>query len=113
LLDITQGGGATLDVGVYTIAYTSMILGCKLSILVTHQIFDADHPERVTAVGYIGKESKVDESVCVNLGKLISVHISLFYFLVYPNGKFANLYYSITAPSQREARIIGIYNRSK
>ena len=76
------GGGALLDVGIYTISYSSFIFG--------------NHPENIKSNLYIGK-SGVDECVSINLE--------------YEEGKQAQLYSSINLDTVRDANIIGTKGR--
>ncbi|MBL4931974.1 Gfo/Idh/MocA family protein [Clostridium paridis] len=76
------GGGALLDVGIYTISYSSFIFGNK--------------PICIGSNLYIGSTG-VDECVSINL--------------TYEEGKQAQLYGAINVNSKREANIIGAEGR--
>ncbi|WP_238881608.1 Gfo/Idh/MocA family protein [Clostridium sp. YIM B02551] len=76
------GGGALLDVGIYTISYSSFIFGNK--------------PISIGSNLYIGSTG-VDECVSINL--------------TYEEGKQAQLYGAINVNSKREANIIGAEGR--
>ncbi|MDD7793345.1 Gfo/Idh/MocA family protein [Clostridium sp. 'White wine YQ'] len=76
------GGGALLDVGIYTISYSSFIFGNK--------------PISIGSNLYIGSTG-VDECASINL--------------TYNEGKQAQLYGAINVNSKREANIIGTEGR--
>ncbi|OOM74196.1 glucose--fructose oxidoreductase precursor [Clostridium puniceum] len=76
------GGGALLDVGIYTISYSSFIFG--------------NHPKNIKSTLYIGKTG-VDECVSINLE--------------YENGKQSQLYGAINLDTVRDANIIGTKGR--
>ena len=76
------GGGALLDVGIYTISYSSFIFG--------------NRPKNIKSNLYIGK-SGVDECVSINLE--------------YEAGKQAQLYGAINLDTVRDANIIGTKGR--
>lgn len=76
------GGGALLDVGIYTISYSSFIFG--------------NHPKDIKSNLYMGK-SGVDECVSINLE--------------YYGGKQAQLYAAINLDTVRDANIIGTKGR--
>lgn len=82
LFDKDLGGGALLDVGIYTVSYSAFILG--------------NYPESIKSNFYIGKTG-VDECVSINLG--------------YKNGIQAQLYAAINLDTTREADIIGTKGR--
>lgn len=71
------GGGALLDVGVYTIALAYMVFGA---------------PSLITSLAHIG-ETDVDEQASILLG--------------YDAGQIANLFCAIRTETLKEARIIG------
>ncbi len=71
------GGGALLDVGVYTIALAYMVFG---------------PPSEVTSIAHIG-QTNVDEQASILLG--------------YDTGEIANLFCAIRTETLKEARIIG------
>ena len=71
------GGGALLDVGVYTIALAYMVFG---------------PPSEVTSIAHIG-QTNVDEQASILLG--------------YDTGQIANLFCAIRTETLKEARIIG------
>lgn len=71
------GGGALLDVGVYTIALAYMVFGA---------------PSEITSLAHIG-ETRVDEQAAILLG--------------YDTGQIANLFCAIRTETENEARIIG------
>lgn len=72
------GGGSLLDVGVYTISFSSMILGSK--------------PKYIAGMPYIGATG-VDERASIILG--------------YENGVFANLFCGVSARMSNDAFIYG------
>ncbi|KHD36228.1 dehydrogenase [Clostridium acetobutylicum] len=72
------GGGALLDVGIYTVSYSSFIFG--------------NHPSNIKSNFYIGKTG-IDECVSINLG--------------YESGKQSQLYAAINLDTTRTANIIG------
>lgn len=76
------GGGALLDVGIYTLSYGTYLLG--------------NNPIDIRSNMFIGK-TEVDENVEISL--------------TYENGVQAQLYSSITLPTRREANIIGTEGR--
>lgn len=76
------GGGALLDVGIYTISYSSFIFG--------------NHPKDIKSNLYIGKTG-VDECVSIDLE--------------YEDGKQAQLYAAINLDTVRDANIIGTKGR--
>ncbi|WP_160688078.1 Gfo/Idh/MocA family oxidoreductase [Clostridium sp. C2-6-12] len=76
------GGGALLDVGIYTVSYSSFIFG--------------NYPKNIKSNLYIGK-SGIDESVSINLE--------------YEEGKQAQLYAAINLDTVRDANIIGTKGR--
>lgn len=76
------GGGALLDVGIYTISYSSFIFG--------------NYPKDIKSNLYIG-ETGVDECVSINLE--------------YEEGKQAELYAAINLNTVRDANIIGTKGR--
>jgi len=78
LFNLELGGGALLDVGVYTISLAYMIFGGA--------------PERITGIAHIG-ETGVDEQAAMILG--------------YKNGELAILHTAIRTRTFQEARIIG------
>ena len=78
LFDLNLGGGALLDVGVYTVSFASMIYGGA--------------PESVSALAHIGSTGS-DENTGIVLG--------------YPGGGLALLHASLTADTTREATIVG------
>lgn len=82
LFDKNLGGGALLDVGIYTVSYSSFIFGKP--------------PKSIRSNFYIGKTG-VDECVSINLG--------------YDDGKQAQLYGAINLNTIREANIIGTKGR--
>jgi len=77
LTEISQGGGAMLDIGVYAVAFSSMILG---------------KPSKVSASGFLGS-TNVDE------------HISIT--LTHPEEKLSSLFVTFRSFTGREARILG------
>lgn len=77
LLNPALAGGALLDVGVYVLAYASMVFG---------------RPAQIQAVGHIG-ETGVDEQVAM--------------VLKYDQGQIASLTCAIRTPSPQGARIDG------
>lgn len=77
LLNPALAGGALLDVGVYVLAYASMVFG---------------RPAQVQAVAHIG-ETGVDEQVAMALK--------------YPGGQIASLTCAVRTPSPQGARIDG------
>jgi len=78
LFNLELGGGALLDVGVYTVSFAYMIFGGA--------------PERITGMAHIG-ETGVDEQAAMILG--------------YKNGELAILHTAIRTSTFQEARIIG------
>lgn len=76
------GGGALLDVGIYTISYSSFIFG--------------NNPKDIKSNLYIGK-SGVDECVSINIE--------------YEEGKQSQLYAAINLDTVRDANIIGTKGR--
>ncbi len=77
LLDPALAGGALLDVGVYVLAYASMVFG---------------RPAQIQAAAHIG-ETGVDEQVAMTLK--------------YPGGQLASLTCAVRTPSPQGARIDG------
>jgi predicted dehydrogenase len=77
LYDPQQGGGALLDIGIYPISLTSMVLG---------------PPNRVTGVAHLGQSGVDDQSACL---------------LGYEGGAMAVLSFSQTTDAPREAVISG------
>lgn len=77
LFDPNLGGGALLDVGVYTLSFASMVLG---------------EPSKISGVATLG-QSGVDEVVGITLG--------------YPSGAVADLYTTVRANTPHEATILG------
>ena len=71
------GGGALLDVGVYTIALAYMVFGA---------------PSKVTSLAHLG-QTNVDEQASILLG--------------YDSGQIANLFCAISTETSKEARITG------
>jgi dihydrodiol dehydrogenase / D-xylose 1-dehydrogenase (NADP) len=84
LTDPNLSGGALLDIGIYTIA---------LSTMVYHEL-----PSKIQALGKIG-ETGVDELVSIQLN--------------YSNNKMASLICSIITPMNKEAMIYGTKGRIK
>lgn len=82
LLNKELGGGALLDVGIYTISFASMILGKK--------------PEKVKSISYIG-QTGVDEQTAVILG--------------YEGGELAQLTSAVRTNSTHDAWILGTEGR--
>jgi predicted dehydrogenase len=81
LFDPALGGGALLDVGVYTISWASMLLG---------------QPKRISSMAHIG-ETGVDEQAAMILG--------------YEQGQLAVLYTAIRTSSPGEGIIMGTEGR--
>lgn len=75
------GGGALLDIGVYPLAFTSMILGV---------------PDRITSLALFG-QTGVDEQASLTLA--------------YQQGQLANLYFSFLADTPSEVIIMGSRGR--
>lgn len=75
------GGGALLDVGVYPLAFTSMILGA---------------PDRISSLALFG-QTGVDEQASLTLA--------------YQQGQLANLYFSFLADTPSEVIIMGSRGR--
>ena len=71
------GGGALLDVGVYTIALAYMVFGA---------------PSKITSLAHLG-QTNVDEQASILLG--------------YDSGQIANLFCAIRTETSKDARIIG------
>lgn len=78
LFDKNLGGGALLDVGIYTVSYSSFIFG--------------NYPKSIKSNLYMGK-TEVDECISINLE--------------YEEGKQAQLYAAINLNTIRDASIIG------
>ena len=78
LFNPALGGGALLDVGVYTISLAAMVLGSQ--------------PARITGLAHLG-ETGVDEQAGM--------------VLAYPEGQLAVLSTSVRASTPGEARIVG------
>ncbi len=77
LLNPALGGGALLDVGIYTVAFSSMLLGA---------------PTKIAAMSHIG-ESGVDEQSAIVLG--------------HDRGQLAVLHTAVRTGTPQEARILG------
>jgi len=82
LFDPALGGGALLDVGIYTISMASMVLGAK--------------PDRIESTATMG-ETGVDEQSAFILG--------------YEGGELAVLYTAVRTSTPVEARILGTDGR--
>ena len=85
LLAPELGGGALLDVGVYTISFASMVLGGKL-------------PSRIAGLADMGGTGVDEQSA---------------YLLGYPNGALAMLFSAVRTDSPHEATILGENGRIK
>jgi predicted dehydrogenase len=85
LLAPELGGGALLDVGVYTISFAAMVLGGKV-------------PPQIVSLADLG-QTHVDEQSA--------------YILGYPNGKLAMLYAAVRTDSAHEGAILGVNGRIK
>jgi predicted dehydrogenase len=83
LFDPALGGGALLDVGVYTVSFASMLFG---------------PPTRITGLAHLG-ETGVDEQSAFLLG--------------YGQGQLAILYNAISTDTPTEALVIGTQGRVK
>lgn len=77
---LEQGGGATLDIGIYPLALCSLILGPQ-------------KPKKIQAVGKLHPEHKTDQQVSISLE--------------YDNGKLGSIFLSTLAQSPNRAFIIG------
>ncbi|XP_045175459.2 trans-1,2-dihydrobenzene-1,2-diol dehydrogenase-like isoform X2 [Mercenaria mercenaria] len=82
LRDVKLGGGACLDIGIYTIQFACLIFG--------------EMPESITAVGNLMK-SGADENACI--------------ILKYKNGAVANLTYHASLTNNNTAVICGTKGR--
>ena len=78
LFNLSLGGGAMLDVGIYVVSFAAMILGAK--------------PQQIAAAAHIG-ETGVDEQTGI--------------LLRYENGALANLSCAVRASTPHEALIVG------